>query len=80
MVEFQRRHEPSRLRAIATLDQSTIATRLEPAGRRDATALVPGGGTSLLFVHVALPAGADLPERLVHRLEAQVSAAPLAMR
>lgn len=67
-------------KSLATLDRAAIATRLQPAGRRDATARLPGGGTSLLFVHVTLPAGTNVPERIVHRVKAQVSAAPPGMQ
>jgi Peptidase family M23 len=67
-------------KSLATLDGAAIATRLQPAGRRDATALLPGGGTSLLFVHVTLPAGVAVPRWLAHHVEAQVSAAPPGMR
>jgi peptidase M23-like protein len=65
---------------FARLDRAEIATRLQPAGRRDASAVLPSGGTSLLFVHVTLPPEADVPERIVHRIAAQVPAAPPPMQ
>ncbi len=65
---------------IAMLDRAAIATRLQPAGRRDATVVLPGGGTSLLFVHLTLPTDANLPELIVHRVGAEISAAPPSMR
>lgn len=61
---------------LATLDAAAIATRLQPAGRRDATATIPAGGTALLFVHVALDHGAPLPAELDHVVHAHVDAAP----
>jgi hypothetical protein len=67
-------------KSIATFVEPAIARRLQPAGRRDATALIPGGGTSLLFVHVTLAASAPIPQRLAHRVEAQVAAAPPDLR
>ena len=63
-------------RALATYDRPALASRLQPAGRRDASDTLPGGGTSLLFVHVALPAGTRAPARLSHALRAHVAAAP----
>src|SRR5262245_65366916 len=44
-------------KSLATLDAASVAGRLQPAGRRDAKATIPPSGTSLLFVHVVLPAG-----------------------
>ena len=63
-------------RPLAAYDRVAIATRLQPAGRRDASDSRPSGGTSLLFVHVTLPAGARPPARLSHVLRARVAAAP----
>jgi len=61
---------------IWTLDADAIKTRLQPAGRRDATATLSAGGTSLLFVHIVLPADATTPQRLGHTVRAHVDAAP----
>src|SRR5262245_50544959 len=44
-------------KSLATLDAPAVAGRLQPGGRRDATATIPPSGTSLLFVHVVLAAG-----------------------
>src|SRR5262245_25256231 len=44
-------------KSLASLDAASVARRLQPAGRRDAKATIPPSGTSLLFVHVVLPAG-----------------------
>jgi len=63
-------------RQLATYDQATVSTRLQPAGRRDASDTLPGGGTSLLFVHLTLVAGTPAPARLSHVLRAHVAAAP----
>lgn len=67
-------------KSIAMLDRAAIAARLQPAGRRDATAVIPGGGTSLLFVHITLPANTGVPQRILHRVGAEISAAPPSMR
>ena len=63
-------------KSLATLDAASVAGRLQPAGRRDATATIPPSGTSLLFVHVALPAGTSSPSTLSHVVRAHVDAAP----
>jgi hypothetical protein len=61
---------------LATLDAAAVAARLQPAGRRDATATLAAGGTALLFVHVTLADGATAPARLSHVVHAHVDAAP----
>jgi hypothetical protein len=66
--------------ALATLDAAAIATRLQPAGRRDASATLDAGGTALLFIHLTLPAGTPVPVELTHRLRADVAAAPPGQR
>jgi hypothetical protein len=63
-------------KSLATLDAASVARRLQPAGRRDATAAIPASGTSLLFVHVVLSAGAPSPSALSHVVRAHVDAAP----
>ncbi len=63
-------------KTIATLDADAIKTRLQPAGRRDATATLVPGGTSLLFVHVVLAGDAAVPQRIAHTVRAHVDAAP----
>ena len=61
---------------LATLAAAAVAARLQPAGRRDASATLAGGTTSLLFVHVALDPPARVPARLGHRVRARIDAAP----
>src|SRR5262245_11142001 len=63
-------------RLLTTFDAEAIATRLQPAGRRDASAMLSGGATSLLFVHLTLAASSNVPARLSHRVRAHVDAAP----
>jgi murein DD-endopeptidase MepM/ murein hydrolase activator NlpD len=62
-------------KVLATLDSATIADRLQPAGRRDASATMASSEQALLFLHVALPADAPIPRRLVHGISAHVDAA-----
>ena len=61
---------------LATLDAAAIAARLQPAGRRDASATLSSGATSLLFVHLTLPTDAPVPARLAHQVRAHIDAAP----
>jgi hypothetical protein len=61
---------------LTTFDAEAIATRLQPAGRRDASATLSGGATSLLFVHLTLTPSSNVPARLSHRVRARVEAAP----
>lgn len=61
--------------AVATLDAATVASRLQPAGRRDATATLESGGVSLLFLNLTLPT-AVAPARLSHEVTAHLEAAP----
>jgi len=65
---------------MGTLDAAALATRLQPAGRRDASVTIAPSGTSLLFVHHILPAGAATPAQLSHRVVAHVDAAPPGMQ
>jgi len=62
--------------ALATLDAAAVASRLQPAGRRDASPTLPSGGTSLLFIHLTLAPNTTPPSRLSHEVKAQIAAAP----
>ena len=61
---------------LQTLNAKEIATRLQPAGRRDSTATMPGGAFALLFLHVTLPANQPVPTQLTHRIHLRAEAAP----
>lgn len=63
-------------KGLATLDAASVAGRLQPAGRRDATATIPASGVSLLFIHVVLPPGTSSPSKVSHVVHAHVDAAP----
>ena len=65
---------------LATFDAAAVNERLQPAGRRAADASIAGGGTSLLFIHLALDAGAAVPAELRHVVRAHVDAAPPGLR
>ena len=65
---------------LSRLDAAAVATRLQPVGRRDASDTLAGGGTSLLFVHLIMPAGASAPKQLAHAVRAHVDAAPPGMQ
>jgi Peptidase family M23 len=61
---------------LKTLDSQEIATRLQPAGRRDSTAVLLPSTLALLFVHVTMPAGQPAPARLTQRVHVRAEAAP----
>src|SRR5215468_2716503 len=63
-------------KVLATLDAAAVASRLQPAGRRDASPTLPSGGTSLLFIHLTLAPNTTPPARLSHEVKAQIAAAP----
>ena len=61
---------------LQTLDAAALATRLQPAGMRDAAATLPKSTTALLFLNVILAPGAAAPRELSHRVAIQANAAP----
>lgn len=61
---------------LAALDAAAVATRLQPAGQRDASDTIASGATSLLFIHVTLAADAKPPKQLTHAVRAYIDAAP----
>ena len=63
-------------KAIATLDAAALARRLQPAGERESSGTLAPSTQALLFVHVALPAGTPVPNKLSHRVIARITAAP----
>ena len=63
-------------RAIATLEPSALARRLQPAGERESSGTLAPSTQALLFLHVALPADAPVPKKLGHRVAARITAAP----
>ena len=64
-------------KVLESLDTSAIALRLQPAGVRVAKGTLAAGKQGLLFLHVTLAEGADVPQRLSHRVMIHADAAPL---
>src|SRR5262249_59360998 len=62
--------------ALATLNAAAVASRLQPAGRRDASPTLPRGGTSPLVLHLTLAENTTPPARLSHEVKAHIAAAP----
>jgi Peptidase family M23 len=63
-------------RVIHTLDSTAIASRLQPAGRRDSVASLEPSMMALVFLHVTVDDRSAVPEQLLHRLDVQAEAAP----
>ena len=61
---------------LQTFNQQEIATHLQPAGRRDSTAVMPPSTLALLFIHVTMPEGQTAPARLAQRVHVRAEAAP----
>jgi hypothetical protein len=61
---------------LQALDGAQVATRLQPAGSREPAGTMTKGTQSLLFLDVALDAGAAIPKQLSHRVSLKASAAP----
>jgi hypothetical protein len=61
---------------LKTMDKSEIAGRLQMAGHRTPTDVLPGSAEASLFIHATLADGAAVPAKLTHRVRARVEAAP----
>ena len=61
---------------VQSFDAAAIAERLQPAGRREPVDKLAGSMQSLLFLHVILAPGAEIPARLSHRVSIHADAAP----
>jgi hypothetical protein len=61
---------------LKTMDKSEIAGRLQMAGQRTPTDVLPGSAEASLFVHLVLTEGAVVPTKLTHRVRVRVEAAP----
>lgn len=62
--------------ALETLDTANIAGRLQAVGLREPSGTMAKSTQALLFLHVVLAKGAEIPKLLSHRVTAHVSAAP----
>jgi murein DD-endopeptidase MepM/ murein hydrolase activator NlpD len=61
---------------LKTMDKSEIAGRLQMAGQRTPTDVLPGSAEASLFIHATLADGAAVPAKLTHRVRVRVEAAP----
>jgi hypothetical protein len=61
---------------VDTLDTEEVASRLQPAGLRDAADTFDPSMTALVFLHVTFDEVAEVPDRLIHRVSLQADAAP----
>jgi Peptidase family M23 len=61
---------------LQTLDSADVAGRLQLAGSRESSGTMAKGTQGLLFLHVVLDKGVEIPRQLSHRLTTHVNAAP----
>jgi hypothetical protein len=61
---------------VHTLDTEEVASRLQPAGLRDAAEAFEPSMTALIFLHVTFDEADEVPDRLIHRVSLQADAAP----
>jgi Peptidase family M23 len=61
---------------LQTLDTAAVASRLQPAGQREAVGTLSGSMSARLFLNVVLAPGARIPSQLSHRVTMRASAAP----
>jgi len=61
---------------LQKLEGEALAGRLKPGGQGTFGATLPPSVQGLLFLHVTLPAGTPVPQKIGHRVTARVLAAP----
>jgi hypothetical protein len=61
---------------LQTLEAAAIAGRLQAAGSRESSGTMAKSTQALLFLHLVLAKGAQVPQMLSHRVTAHVNAAP----
>jgi murein DD-endopeptidase MepM/ murein hydrolase activator NlpD len=61
---------------VDTLDTEEVASRLQPAGLREAADALAPSMMANVFLHVTFDEAGEVPDRLVHRLSLQAEAAP----
>jgi hypothetical protein len=61
---------------LKAMDKTEIAGRLQLAGQRTSTDVLPGSAEASLFIHVVLADAAALPAELTHRVRVRAEAAP----
>jgi hypothetical protein len=68
--------DPATGDVVDTLDTEEVASRLQPAGLRDAADTFDPSMTALVFLHVTFDNAEEVPDRLIHRVSLQAAAAP----
>jgi hypothetical protein len=61
---------------LQSLDTTTVARRLQPAGQRESAGTLGTGTQALLFLNVTLAPGAEIPKTFSHHVNMRTSAAP----
>jgi hypothetical protein len=61
---------------LQTLDTAAVASRLQPAGMREAAGTLAKSTQALFFLDVILPHDGAIPREISHRVVVQASAAP----
>ena len=61
---------------VADLDRAALASRLQPAGRRDTVERLAPSMAATLFLHVIVDDAEHVPDALAHRLTIRALAAP----
>ena len=61
---------------LGQLDAAAVGGRLQPAGQRESTGTLAPGVQALLFLHITLAPNTPVPQKLSHRIAAQIEAAP----
>jgi Peptidase family M23 len=61
---------------VQSLDTATVAQRLQPSGLRESASKLAKSTNALLFLHITLAPGTQIPRQLTHRVTLSASAAP----
>src|SRR5215211_5420944 len=61
---------------VDTLDTKEVASRLQPAGLREATDALAPSTMAIVFLDVTFDEAGEVPDKLVHRLSLQAEEAP----
>src|SRR5215216_4938439 len=68
--------DPATGDVVDTLDAKEVASRLQPAGLREAADALAPSMMATVFLDVTFDDAGEVPDRLVHRLSLQAKAAP----
>jgi Peptidase family M23 len=61
---------------VQSLDAAAVAGRLQAVGQRESSGTLARSVQALLFLHVSLEVGAEIPRKLLHRVTIHANAAP----